>query len=235
MDRAIEELWYLIEHLGAPEKGYATKDFCDEFFRIYYSDEAVDMRDCLKGTELEKLANAVSRYSPYQEDLEKHPGVYTSDRDIETMVSNIKNNRLEFMKMLHVWIDITVQNDIDQLMETFGGFHDSCLTVLSYQSGAYVTQDLSMNPMNSDRILRMTFQRQMRNPMAVELEFIGLHRLTLLPFDENYTCEIHDISFDFHGTSVIFTDADSMDGNITDGFFVQAERARWRIADESLS
>lgn len=90
----LTQLWYLIEHVGLKEKGYTVQSFCDEFFRIYYSDEAIELRNNLKNTELEKLAVAVSRYSPYSEDIEKYPNVYVSDSEIVKLVASVKSERM---------------------------------------------------------------------------------------------------------------------------------------------
>ena len=35
------------------------------------------------------------------------------------------------------WIEIKNQKDIEKLLAEYGDFHDSCIVVLNYKSGAY--------------------------------------------------------------------------------------------------
>lgn len=42
------------------------------------------------------------------------------------------------------WNEVNSQTDIDYLLGEYLGFHDSCLTELSYKSGAYVGEDNAM-------------------------------------------------------------------------------------------
>ena len=39
------------------------------------------------------------------------------------------------------WTPIQTEEDIFALMQSFGGFHDSCIKELKYISGAYVGED----------------------------------------------------------------------------------------------
>ena len=91
-----------------------------------------------------------------------------------------------------MWNEITSQSDVEYFMNLFGSFHDSCIKEFKYISGAYVNENLSMYSTNDKRNLQIIFQRQSTNPTAIEMEFIGLKRLTVCPVDENYTCEILD-------------------------------------------
>jgi len=84
------------------------------------------------------------------------------------------------------------QYDLDKFLSSFGGFHDSCIKEFKYTSGAFVDENLSMFPVNNQRSLKVIFQRQISNPSVVEIEFMGLQRLSIYPIDENSTCEIHD-------------------------------------------
>ena len=59
-----------------------------------------------------------------------------------------------------MWKIIRSKQDINNFMTLFGGFHDACLKEICYNSGAFVNKDLSMNPVNSERLLYAIFQRQ---------------------------------------------------------------------------
>lgn len=59
------------------------------------------------------------------------------------------------------WHKVELQRDIDFLMETYGGFHDSCIVSLSFQSGAFVDNDMAMHfGSPNERILSVIYQSQ---------------------------------------------------------------------------
>ena len=89
-----------------------------------------------------------------------------------------------------MWRTISTNDDVLKFMETMCYFHDSCIKEMSYLSGAYVSDNLSMYPLNDQRILRVVIQRQSEKDSMVEMEFRGLKLLKLFPVDENQTCEI---------------------------------------------
>ena len=59
-----------------------------------------------------------------------------------------------------MWNEIVDEKDIQNFMNKVIFFHDSCIKELRYSSGAYVTSDLRMYPINDKRILDIIIQRQ---------------------------------------------------------------------------
>ena len=59
------------------------------------------------------------------------------------------------------WNNIKTKDDIYKLMNVFGNFHDSCIKEIHYVSGAYVNENLEMNPINKRRNVTVVFQRQL--------------------------------------------------------------------------
>ena len=82
------------------------------------------------------------------------------------------------------YFSINNKKDMEKLMEEYNYFHDSCISEISYESGAYVNEDLSMNPINDKRILKIVFQRQ-ENPRNLEIKFKKLVKLNLTPESED--------------------------------------------------
>ncbi|MPN63988.1 hypothetical protein SDC9_211757 [bioreactor metagenome] len=122
-------------------------------------------------------------------------------------------------------------------MELIYGFHDSCIKEIKYISGAYVNVDLSMRPVNEQRILRIIFQRQFKNPSALEIEFIGLKHFRMSPSDENYTCEILDAAMIFKDNYIYWCDSGYVSESDLDtyaGTLICASRVRWRSVDEYI-
>lgn len=88
------------------------------------------------------------------------------------------------------WHKVELQEDIDFLMETYGGFHDSCIVSLSFQSGAFVDNDMVMHfggP--NERILSVICQSQWE-PKTIELQFSGLRQMHIVGWQDNYLCLI---------------------------------------------
>lgn len=83
-----------------------------------------------------------------------------------------------------MWNEIKTQKDADDLMIAFGGFHDGCLKEMKYISGEYVSENMSMLPINTKRDLSVIFQRQWKNPSTIEVLFSKLIRMNLSPRDE---------------------------------------------------
>jgi hypothetical protein len=135
-----------------------------------------------------------------------------------------------------MWNKILTKNDIDKLMQTFGDFHDSCIKEIKYMSGAYVNFNLGMHAINDKRILHMIFQRQCKNPTAIEMRFIGLNKLTLIPNNLEYTCEIFEASMMIKNDGIYWFDCadDCEDLSDYNGTYLCAENVEWRIADEYI-
>ena len=136
-----------------------------------------------------------------------------------------------------MWNEITNQNDLDDFMNLFGDFHDSCLKECRYISGAYVNEDLSMYPINNKRIFTVIFQRQLISPSVIEMEFSGLQRLRMNPVDENYTCEILDATMIIIDNYICWYDSVKLSEDelcTYNGVLICARRVRWRATEEYI-
>ena len=72
------------------------------------------------------------------------------------------------------WKEITSQDDMNELFDIYGGFHDSCIVSASYKSGAFVDDERSMHfGSPSERELLLVFHRQWE-PQILEMCFSGL-------------------------------------------------------------
>lgn len=133
-----------------------------------------------------------------------------------------------------MWNEIGTQKDLDDFIEKFYGFHDSCIKEMKYTSGAFVTDDLAMSPVNSKRILTIIIERQFDDIPVVELEFSGLKYLKLYPVQEEYTCEILDSTFIFKDGYIYWMDIGGLNENQLDDYqstLVCAKNLRWRAID----
>ena len=96
------------------------------------------------------------------------------------------------------WHQVQIQSDIDQLLETYGGFHDSCIVSLHYVSGTHVDDDNAMVfGSDDDFILNIVFQRQWE-PKGLELCFSGVRRFHITALQGNYFDDIYEAYLAFH-------------------------------------
>lgn len=136
-----------------------------------------------------------------------------------------------------MWNDIADEKDLNDFVDSMNGFHDSCLKELKYISGAYVNEELSIVPINNQRVLSMIIQRQFENPSVIEMQFMGLKYLKLFPNDENYTCEILDATMILKEDRIYWCDCGGLsekDIAVYAGTTVCASKVRWRATDEYI-
>lgn len=136
-----------------------------------------------------------------------------------------------------MWNEIVNENDLKNFMDIHFGFHDSCLKEFKYISGAYANEDLSMHPINDQRILKIIIQRQFEKHSAIELEFMGLKYLKIYPCDEKYTCEILDVTMILKEDCIYWCDC----GGLTEfdldnykGTIICASKVRWRPLENCM-
>lgn len=136
-----------------------------------------------------------------------------------------------------MWNIVSTNEDITQFMERMCNFHDSCIKEISYLSGAYVSDNLSMYPLNSHRILRVVIQRQCKNDSMIEMVFHGLKCLKLFPVDENYTCEILDSTMVMKNGNIYWCECDDLSESELDnynGTFICASTLKWRSIENRM-
>ena len=151
---------------------------------------------------------------------------------------------------MNEWKIIEDQQGIDELMKTFVGFHDSCITSLAYESGLFVDQRgaMAMGAPNGFA-LRMVLQSQWQ-PRTIELCFSGVRSFHVVGLQDNYMNDIYDAYLAFHegilpakygASSRVIVWADWADFDLAHmpdpleepgTSYVIAETLRWRIVEE---
>ena len=136
-----------------------------------------------------------------------------------------------------MWEIIHTNDEILKFMENVNYFHDSCIKEMSYISGAYVGENLSMHPFNDRRVLRIVIQRQHENNSMIEMEFQGLKHLKLFPLNEDYTCEILDSAMIMKDGNVYWCDCGNLSESDLDdytGTLICASGVRWRSIENYM-
>ena len=90
------------------------------------------------------------------------------------------------------WKEINSENDINDLLKTFGGFHDGVLREMHLWNDYYVGEDLSMNSGDGMLNAKVLFQRQWEKPSTIEMLFLGVNNINIISTPLNYWYMIFD-------------------------------------------
>lgn len=147
------------------------------------------------------------------------------------MVGEVLRERGNYM----VWKTVRSQKDVDCINEMFGEFHDCCLKEVCFSTGGYVSDDLSMNVISLP-IARFLFQRQMRNPSVIEMEFREIIQINIKPVEKNQGVDI--IGAHLYLQNGIFfwseKDYEFHDSNKDTYTWIAARFTQWRERDDLL-
>ena len=133
-----------------------------------------------------------------------------------------------------MWKEINTDNDLQRFLREVSFFHDSCIKEIQYTSGAYVSENLSMYPVNDRRILRVIVQRQFPDNPMMELEFGGLKFLKLFPVDDRRTCEILESTMFFKDGLIYWCNDEDSPEEDSEGILVCASKLHWRAIDHHM-
>ena len=136
-----------------------------------------------------------------------------------------------------MWKQIENESELKEFMEIIDFFHDSCIKESKYVSGAFVSDDLFMHPLNDCRRLSLLFQRQSSIYSTIELEFSGLEYIFLSPIKEIHSCEIQEATMYFEKNYIVWCDTfveGKIDLNCFNGTILCAKAVRWRELDNAL-
>lgn len=134
-------------------------------------------------------------------------------------------------RMIGMWKEICDEKDIANFMEEMCYFHDSCVKELKYLSGAYVTEDLSMYPINDKRQVSIIVQRQYEKNTMIEMVFEKVEYLKLFPVNDEYTCEILEATMFWDNGFIYWCDTDGITRETVkeyEGLVVCASKFKWR-------
>ncbi len=147
---------------------------------------------------------------------------------------------------MNPWKQVTLQADIGELLDVYGGFHDSCIVSLSYVSGNAVNTQCAMGLDRDTQAVRILFHRQWE-PRVLELCFTGPRLLHLACPNELYFGEILDVFLaccqdvlpDHPDPVIVWANYDTFDvDTIRRGVydpgdtFLVADRLKWRILED---
>ena len=146
-----------------------------------------------------------------------------------------------------MWNQINNQTDIVRLQSEYFRFHDSCICSVVYQSGASVDESGSMSGTSKKCALVIRLDSQMPlfhhqpDKKSLELKFIGLRRMNLIGYQDNYFSDMLSCYLSFFKKYIVWSDDDGFDPenymetellNEPMSSFVIADRLEWRFVQQ---
>lgn len=96
-----------------------------------------------------------------------------------------------------MWIEVKDDAAIEKLMSDFGGFHDSVIVSISYNSGSYVEKNGKMHiKFDADgHTPLMTLHSDWCKP--IELLFSGVRKCCITGYRDDYLNNLYDATLEF--------------------------------------
>lgn len=133
--------------------------------------------------------------------------------------------------------EIKNEKDIVYFLDQCEHFHDSCVFEIHYKSGAYVSENLAMHPVNSVNTLTIQFHSQNETCRRFDVVFTDLIHFHFTPLPCMYSCEIFKGKLMQRNGAFYWSPEDEFDpedvscltnNNTT---WVCCKRIKWRIYD----
>lgn len=166
-------------------------------------------------------------YRGYAFIFEQKDSLITLFNGNKVTYEEMMSNKKQICTRLTEWSYVESEVDIQNIMKTFGGFHDSVLRSLNYISssrkverGMIVTDDI--------RQVSMIFDSDWSD--SIEIVFEGVLSLNLRPARDNYTSELFSATILLKDKTILFYD-DEVNSEQKDfeGTWINALGMRWRF------
>lgn len=136
-------------------------------------------------------------------------------------------NKSQICTKLTEWNYIESEKDIENIMETFGEFHDSVLKTLNYISGSRKVEE-GMIVIDSVRQVSMIFDSDWSD--SIEIVFEGVLALNLRPAKDNYSSELFSATIMLKDATILFYDGEVISEQKNyEGTWLNALEVRWRL------
>jgi hypothetical protein len=135
------------------------------------------------------------------------------------------------------WKIINDEDSANELLSTFGYFHDSCIKEAHLWTRHWVSKELSMACDELDTSIKFLIQRQFKNPSCIELLFEEVSRINIIPSPKNYFSIIYTAKIGIENNEIFWSiDTDESPKNLDPKLdsWITSKKLKWRVADEFL-
>ena len=132
-----------------------------------------------------------------------------------------------------MWTEISSNNDIQYLLESYGYFHDSCLRDVYISTMEFVDEKRAMHFSNT-LTATLLFQRQTYKNDILELRFDDLVYLNYNPLKDNYTNVLLDASLKLLEGKFFWADHQDWEVGDNDAVWISGKKLFWRYRPELI-
>jgi hypothetical protein len=127
------------------------------------------------------------------------------------------------------WNKIKKESDIEKLLESYGGFHDSCLKDLYISTGDFVDNKMAMN-FSGELTASLIFQRQYKTNTVIELKFEGVKQFNFKPEGS----VIYDATLIMAEGYFYWADFKDWEIGDNDAIWINGKNLSWRIRPDLI-
>ncbi|MDE7364249.1 MAG: hypothetical protein K2N27_05085 [Ruminococcus sp.] len=141
-----------------------------------------------------------------------------------------------------MWNEINTDEDIAYLMDTYGGFHETCIVSLNYISGNYMKKGKNGNMAmatneNINHCIMLTVDSEWRG--RIELMFNGVKKFSCQCFEDCYMNYILLAYLKFHDNLrgkaddrlIVWANDEDFDLLSLKGSYIIADSLKWRYSE----
>lgn len=146
------------------------------------------------------------------------------------------------------WKQVQTDEDIQELLKAYSGFHDACIASAQYVSGTRVADDGTMWFKGGEDYRLLVLFHSQWEPHYLELYFEGVRRFRLIGQQDNYLNDIYEAFIKFYDEIlpweytasprvIVWSDGEFDPESARDGLeepadtYIIASSLKWRIAD----
>ncbi|GGK89644.1 hypothetical protein ACD591_21160 [Rufibacter glacialis] len=130
-----------------------------------------------------------------------------------------------------MWKEIITEADIEELLQNYGNFHDSCLRDIHISTREFVDERLAMHFENKN-VATLLFQRQFDKNTILELKFEDVYRFNFHPFQPDYNGVIYDATLKKGADIFYWADEQEWEIGDEDANWISAKKVYWRYRPE---
>jgi hypothetical protein len=131
------------------------------------------------------------------------------------------------------WTEIKDDKGIEALLQLYGDFHDGCLREVHIVAKESVDIGLSMS-FDGNLTATLLFQRQYKNPTAIELRFDNVGQFNFLSPGPNHDPIIYEATFKKNGDLFYWSSEGNWQLGDNDAVWISGEKVYWRERPELI-
>ena len=132
-----------------------------------------------------------------------------------------------------MWREVKRQIDIDELLEVYGYFHDSCIRDIYISTKEFVDEKRAMH-FDNKLVASMIFQRQFKEAPILELKFEDVAHINFKPFSLTDRAVIYNVTLKKEDGLFYWADFAEWEKDDHDAVWISGAKLFWRLRPELI-